>query len=304
MPKKTSEHTKRPYTSPKEIIESDENPSREKVYLKFPGKELQEVTGFSSENITQPSIEKIKALQRQNNNQRYNFLHTHPVSPSSRGRDFMAVPSQADLYQFMWDDTAKYATIVVKDARTGEVEGNVTLKKTARTPEWGRTYLEFQSRPFLAKVSFFLKLGIKKLFGKSNLDTELIDRLDVYKRKCFSAEKEGHPEAVLAALDEVTKHYALHYKIRPAEGYRLNEYGTAFVPIENHESLHQKASPLEKAVVSIIVSFSALLSIMLSQFKITGFAISAMHSNTQSIVGIMLFVFSLCAFLYFRERIF
>jgi len=142
--------------SPKEIIESNDNPKVEHAYVKFPGQQMIETTispdKFSPEKIKAREVlseafginrtqenscvsdeELIKQLQEKHR-KRYMALHTHPYLPGA------AVPSASDLYLFLQNDDVRTRVIISQDSQTGKLRGYTMLRKREKPSE---KYLEF-----------------------------------------------------------------------------------------------------------------------------------------------------------------
>lgn len=115
----------------KAAIESTPSPAYERMFLKYPTSQTQDITDYlrSNKNETYPDKEKLATLKR--SNVQFTSIHTHPIDPGL---------SANDLKTFMLCDDMRSMVIALRDPETWIVNGYNVIKKTKSTPIFGRSF--------------------------------------------------------------------------------------------------------------------------------------------------------------------
>jgi hypothetical protein len=195
--------------SPTEIIESASNPDLEHAFVKFRGKELEDITIDSStdrQSIQVPVGSKEQRMRVHTHlsslpKERRSALDTmfpglfHPESKYKERKEisYGALPSPKDMELFLEAKNERAAAIAVREPETGKVRGYTVIMKTDKTP----------------------KPGI--------LGLNLAKDIDEY-RKGYKIIGAMH-----ASFETLASKYHLKFRFLPAEGYQLNETKTQFV---------------------------------------------------------------------------
>lgn len=119
--------------SSREIFESTKTPKRERVYIQFPGEEMQDVTLFSLPFMSHPDYKKISELKEQHPGEKYSFRHNHP----DKGIFGTIVPSSSDLQIILNDREIKTGGIAQQDYRTGKLKGYLIIKPSKKAKRMG-----------------------------------------------------------------------------------------------------------------------------------------------------------------------
>lgn len=130
--------------SHKKIIEETQNSEVEHAYIKFPGRELQEIKSHSTPDYVYTDSKDIEQKLKQSHSDEYTFLHTHPVPerfwflPASNTEARKLIyPSVGDIYELMRDPKRREGVIATRGTKTGKVYGYLILRKTKETPVIG-----------------------------------------------------------------------------------------------------------------------------------------------------------------------
>jgi len=293
---------KKRYRSTREVIESTNNPKVEHPFIKYPGREAEDI--IDPEKSTETSLrvnkQKYEELLKNNKGERYTFIHTHPSeSPrysfftwlkapevgrtaNKRMKDIAALPSGADMKTIIYNRRIKTSAIAVRNPETGEVLGYNVIKKTKQTPQIG-------GQEGIVSPWFFLKY----LVGFDQYSNDAVR----YDGKRAKALNKNDPAIARHAYEELLDKYHLKSRFVPAEKYKPNKQSTAFVPKEN--------SGLEGKVAGIAVSILLVTSIFFlsANLTVTGNVITSLNKATTNWIGGILFVIGLIgAFYYFRKK--
>src|SRR3989344_1471147 len=112
--------------SSKEIIEQEKNPSVEHAYIKYPGKELIDISTDSRKDRVEPDWERIGELQKKYDKP-YSMVHTHP------GETDAAHPfGYNDIPSFLIEENWKTMEVAQTDNKTGKLIGYFVLRKTKK----------------------------------------------------------------------------------------------------------------------------------------------------------------------------
>ena len=125
--------------SPKDVLESVPHSKVEHAYVKFPGRDLIDVTLKSADRSVSVSFSQVGAELEKVKRKEYSFVHTHPhegTRPHER-QDYLglarAYPSRADIAVFLADQRMK-SMIIASQNKTGKIDGYFVWRKTHKTP--------------------------------------------------------------------------------------------------------------------------------------------------------------------------
>lgn len=288
---------KKRYRATREVIESTNNPKVEHPFIKYPGREAEDITYAAKEGSTKVDKEKYRKITEENPNKRYTLIHTHPSEAPRRSffgwlqapeigrtahkrmRDIAALPSGGDMRTIIYNRGLKTSAIAVRDTRTGEVLGYNIIKKTKETPTVG-------SDDGTISLGFFLKY----LVGLDQYSRDAIG----YDGKRAKALNKNDPAIARQAYEELLDKYNLKSRFVPADKYKLNEQSTAFVPKDN--------SGLERKVAGIVASILLVSSIFFLYSNMTGNVIGINKTSSNWIGGILFVIGLVGAFFYFKKK--
>ncbi len=256
--------------SPKEIIESVENPHLEESWIKLPRKELQANSLYRSEVAVAPN--KMRNWFNQFKGKRFTGVHTHPyknyVNPL-----FGAYPSSEDLLNLLVNSNKKAEVIARIMSNTGQLDGYGIMRKTKKTSPPSR----FFRNPILTFLS-----------ERSALTPEGREMINEYKRAASKGWLDEHE-----SLKNFAKKYNLQYR---------------FVPVSSGAKIElaMKDSNLENFVTTpaaIISGAAFLFSLIFISGNFTGYVIANLTPTSSNWIGGILFLIGLIgAFIYFRKR--
>ena len=252
--------------SPTKKLE-EHNPAVEHMYVKFPGKELLDVTLTSTESSAELDEQKLFTLLRQHEIREegkvhrlphYTHLHNHPRRKDDIHGD--ALPSKQDVDNFLKTSLIKTMIIAQQDAESAEVQGYFFLRKESKS----------SSR-------------------------EAITRARMLE---YSAVARHSP---LKAIKRLADDYSLQYKWVPAPGYTLPKNVHALQ--SSKWAFIKKEVPLEQQVMSACAIIGLLGSLIVSSVMITGSAITSPDPVSLSPLNVILFLIGIGgAYLYFKHR--
>jgi hypothetical protein len=121
--------------TPKETIESIKNKKKERIWIKFPGEGLIDVTLFSERDSCNANDLRIVFERLKRRGKKHKEIHTHPT-PTKEYPVFGYLPSREDIYGAMEDKNINTIVVAQTNDETGEVEGYTFLRKTAKTPKF------------------------------------------------------------------------------------------------------------------------------------------------------------------------
>lgn len=202
---------------PSEIIESDKTPKREQVYIKYPGEELIDIAKRRRGSAVFIDYSKIEKCHKSHNRKPYTMLHTHPSGSFFMRRT--ALPTPADILDFLYDENLKKSVIVQQEKKSGKIRGSITIKKTKDSPTDFRTIdqncveykesLKSKQKPIPTNISYKeFKEEIKKQFKE-------IIQLSSYEQ-----------------FEQMIKKNNLRYRITPRKDYKFDKNKFAFVEKE------------------------------------------------------------------------
>jgi hypothetical protein len=212
--------------SPKEIIEEAQPANVEHAFGKPAGNEIRDITKEGTAKIISTEINSDSPHFK------HHFIHTHPskfpevdeeqMRAACRkvgieekylknvGTTVAALHSATDIETFLnMPEDIKFATIAVRDPESGDVLGyNVLKRADVDTNDYVALY---RSATVVARAEE-----------------------DLFKLKSLSRDSvlQNNPSLSREAYDAFLKRYGLKSRLVPAEGYKVNEYGTAFVKKE------------------------------------------------------------------------
>ncbi len=256
--------------SPKEIIESGDNPSTEHVYFKFPGKELVDITLYGDDSSVISDDEKLFSLLKEKNNEEsytpvYSDVHTHPAQEN--GSKLLAFPSKGDLTHFFVNKKgvrARTMIIAQQDGKTGEVGGYFLLKK---------------------KKSFKYKDGLINDFFP------LITSSYKATRMAPPANPKEYTRSMKEGFKNLAEKYDLQCRWVPARGYELENY------------MFVKKKGLERKILVVSVALGLIGLLILISSNITGNVVSNLNQTSSNWIGGVLFIIGLIGiFTYLRRK--
>jgi|SRR3989344_2243032 len=254
--------------SPKEIIEGHD-PKIEHIYAKFPGTELIDVTLSGDEYSADHDDKKLlaalnrKGLVKHSSGLMilpdYMDLHNHPVTDKVYDA---ALPSTSDIKIFLQTRNIKTMAIAQQDAKTGEVQGYLLLrKKIERPPE-------------------------EKEIGYEVRKHEL-------NRYTYTSDKNPRE-----AMEEISKKYNLQHRWVAARGYELPserkaDVGWRFVKKKSLEHHASAVIGMGSLLVSILFLSNSITSNVIGDNII---------STSNWIGAILFLVGIVGAFFYFKRK--
>jgi len=255
----------------KKILESENNPRYEGVFIKYFGQEPINIAKERFDKGAKIDYKKLGKVVSQNPDKKYNFIHTHPYysNPEVMAHAPLKI-SDDDWEHFLKDDNAKSMTIAQRDTRTTEVRGSVTISKTKATPA-------YINNPIAKENSLILR-------ALSDYEIEACDW------------SEG--EKIINALKNVSSKLHLRAKYIPAKGFHISTEDMGHFDFERNGSLESK-------VAGLITTIGLLSSIVFFSINLTGNAISNLTTKTNSFLGVCLFVVGLVAgffWLYYKKK--
>ncbi len=254
--------------SPKEIIESVENPHLEENWIKLPRKELKSNSLYRSEDYVIRN--KFRDWFNQFMGKRFTGVHTHPYEYSTHPL-FGTYPSPEDLLNMLASSNQKAEVIARIVSDTGKLDGYGIMRKTKKTPPPSC----FFSNPILTFLSerSALTQGGRKIIGE-------------YKKATSMGGVDEHK-----SLKDFAKKYNLRYR---------------FVPVSHEAKFSMGNSNLENSVtnyVAIIPVAAFLFSLIFISGNFTGYVIANLTLTSSNWIGGILFLTGLIsAFIYFRKR--
>jgi len=252
--------------SPREIIEGKERPHFESVYVKFPGKEMENVSMSESFAMTVSDGEKIDNLIRKNNNRRYTDIHNHPSYLPFLGGFFGGpIPSSGDFVMFLDDDKIKTMVVAQNNAYSGKLEGYGVYKKTKKTSG---------KKPNLLQRFFYetaTSIGLSK-----------------------------------PALNYYVDKFEIKHRFVPAKHYRLNNIQTKFIKSQQSGIEQKKKSLEDTLSAIIGISGVVIGLFLISSNLFSGnvqLSPGTNPVNWQLFLGIGLLIIGLVAgFFWFKRR--
>jgi len=312
--------------NPREIIQGVSNPRIEHAYVKFPGREMIDVSLRDSEKQKSVNLdlEKIKSLAKECGIQRYSDLHTHSEGDS--------IPSANDIYSFLKSPDIKTMIIASQNPKTGELEGYYFLRKRDKaSPEHTELkMLEEKDKKAYEKLKALYEKGwkdyelkaqkrnhswITKAWGKLGIDISLKPISDKHKEDSLNCrylfghlpdkdpniqierDIEWYARNMMAnrmciGMEDLAAKYNLQYKFVPEKGYFFNQ-----------GSLRFEKKKLEQIVSTVVAVGGFLGSLFFLGSNVTGNAIGNLSKNSGSGIGIILFLIGLAGvFFYFRKK--
>ncbi len=214
--------------SPKEIIEEAQPANVEHAFVKRSAGEAQYVGKGTGGEVSSPVSVFESGV--------YNFIHTHPSKISEPDEQLRktcvemgleekdlenvgaiaALHSVTDIGPFLSIDDFKFATIAVRDPESGELLGYNVLKKTAKTPHF---VIDTNSFNAVWKSAASVETARKDLVTLRDVRSDSL--------------RKNSPSLYKKEYDSFLKKYGLKSRLVPAEGYKVNEYGTAFIKKES-----------------------------------------------------------------------
>ncbi|MEK6871529.1 MAG: hypothetical protein AABX16_01365 [Nanoarchaeota archaeon] len=272
---------------PKDIIRKNAN-ELEHAYVKFPGKEMVEITldGSNSSHKVTYDWEKMRSLWEQNGKQDYTTIHEHPRRPEEYDEGIL-LPSENDIFSFLMDDHEKMMVIAQKNSETGKVEGYLCLRKTKRTPKIGFSRVHFE---------------------------KIQEDLDHYKEKARKIRQQIHKSIpqhgsyrLSEGLDKLAHAHHLKWNLVPAPGYRAFNIGEFQSRIEKdyHQgviSLENMLNEFKERGIEYLLLIFLIASLIPSAMYITGFSIFSSNTVNSSQV-ITLILFFLIFAVYFKIKV-
>lgn len=117
--------------SPRTVIESTSSPAKERMFLKYPTSETQDITDYSRSNEIETYPDKARLASLKRPDAKFTHIHTHPDD---------CRPSAEDLKIFMLSDDIRTMVVAVRNPKSGKVEKYNFIKKTNSTPRFGRSF--------------------------------------------------------------------------------------------------------------------------------------------------------------------
>lgn len=289
--------------SPKEIIESDKDPSTESAYIKFTGRALEPISGGRRYGEVVPDFAKLNNLLKTNKERDYLDLHTHPYKAEGHKEPEeeianCPIPSSDDVEGFIKNKKMRCMAVAQRDEKTGEVGGYVFLRKKK----------DYQKSSDEVKINEREKGAIWRYASSEN-----------------KARKIGERKLRLEALKNL-KNYdeIINYRFIPAKGYELDRDGTKFVKksetigkspkynlkkeVKRYDSpssqipRHLRTKSLIDILARqelIIVSF--IISLFFLSPNLTGNVVGNLSQASYNWIGGILFVIGLVG-VYFKVR--
>lgn len=164
--------------SPTNKIESFRDPKMERVYVKFPGDEIRDITATSATYYSETDITLVPNYLDKLKTKHARYMHNHPtylVPFTNLPFSGSSYPSGGDLTTFLSRDHIKSLVIAETNPRNGEVRKYCLIRKTRKTPE--RTCLNFFQASIMDIANFFLigKKGLEYYSHKYNLQNRVIN---------------------------------------------------------------------------------------------------------------------------------
>lgn len=278
--------------SPKEILEGGSK-DYEQTYFKAPGKELVDISKISTEGGV--SVDNKKARKEWKKlGKPYTNVHTHPFAELDKAYEFSeadkksaerlesvaVMPSGHDMDCFLTDDQIKTMVIAQKSVYTGDVEGYLVVRKTAKTPRSNASEI---SKGLLTRIKDFF---IPSMDPPEKL--ELSTKSWKYELDATEAVRAG-PDEVYNLFSNFANRYHLKYKFISAKEYKLDHHKTRFV----RKNLEQKVLGLV-GILFFLVSF-------LANIQISGYTILSFNQSSLKFGGIVSFLLGIfLTYLYFR----
>lgn len=281
--------------SPKEIIENDKDSSTESIYIKFPGRPLENIT-YKNRRYGRvvPDIDRLNKLIKENQEKSHLDVHTHPYKTEGHNdpEEEIAncpIPSSGDIESFITNRKIRSMAVAQRDEKTGEVGGYVFLRKKKR----------YQKIPKNAKQNETERGAIWR-----------------YNNSEGCAEKTGSRKHRLEALKNLQNYDEIaNYRFIPAKGYELDKDGTSFVKkkedIEKiakdsdeirYTELHQRPTRyIDKLFRKELIILSFLVSLFFLSSNITGNVVGNLTNSTSNWIGAVLLVIGLVG-VYFRVK--
>jgi hypothetical protein len=218
--------------SPKEIIESEADSSVEHAYMKFPGKEMVDVTYDPQKR--QVSFDPLKSglAWLDSGKKQYTELHTHVDEADNSSSKEISIPSITDIRRFLSSEIVK--TMVVAQQYKGKLQGYYIIRKTKET---------------------------------NGIDNTINMVKDLYNIYYDISNQDG----VDKGLGLLAKKYKLQYRFVPAKGYKFVSEQEPDRPMLK-KARFEKDSSLESkvavAVITLALSISLFISSNLTGFSV------------------------------------
>ena len=274
--------------SPKEIIESVENPEFEASWYKFPGEEMKadslkrmkEPDGsrgyvYRSQDKLNSAIEN-RVKRKGDRNSLPAGIHTHPGFDAEPG--YYPYPGVTDFLLLLSDPNKKSEIVARTNSKTGKLSGYGIIRKTKKTPP----------------PSYFVQAGqLKNPVSRFLFDQglyrpplrEYMSNFDKVIQEYGDATDSGNIKIVNEALKRFTKKYHLQYKFVPDKEYAKDW-------AKKHGGLENSLT----TATAIISGAAFLLSFLFISSSLTGHAISNLNQTSSDWIGGILFVIGLIGF--------
>lgn len=264
--------------SVKEIIEGSERPHIETTAIKFPGKEVVldvSEAGISTKASTMFDYRRIRELWKKAGKKKYGLIHTHPDASSYINPE--PLPSDKDIINFLGDDNQKQLIIYSRDNSSGEVWGELVVRKTKETPKMHESPLN--------------DYGLFSVFTMSPSCSWKRHEMREWIRGKYDSDDptKYHLERVAAKYH--LKYRWLKFKRRPSKEER-----------KAMQAQEEQAS-LERRVSAIIGIAGICSSLFFLSSSLTGNAVSSLNQAHSNWIGGVLFVIGIIgAFAYFKRK--
>jgi hypothetical protein len=269
----TREQKKKPAKrrSPREIIENEQNPDVEHGYIKFPGKEIINVTLYSDSNNLYMDERKMKELGEE-----FKLPHTEIHTHLTYGSGVASFPTPEDFTNFLGDQNAKTMIVVQKS--------NDPKNKNYRKVEG---YYAFRKRKEADKYPTLEKINNLYLTIDPNLDPT---------NSFLKNEEMGLFELNREKMDMFAKHLGLQWKFVPANYYKVKL-------VRKDSPLHVRFAKEEQPLsletkLAVSISILVLSSALLFSSNFTGFTIASLDTKSLNILGGSLFIVGLISLFF------
>lgn len=269
--------------SPKEIIESAENPQVEHLYMKFQGEEIKNISLKSKTWTVSENKRKKNEILEEHSKRKFHFpgwhpknkyteIHTHPYDEWGYYDSGLALPSKEDILRFLTQGSQVKTMVIAQTNReNGRVKGYFILRKN-------RNY--------------------KAVY---NAESEMIRVIDKYENEVSRSWRDILEKNPKRELKKLCKKFNLKYKWVPAKGYELSD-----------EKLGGKWSFVEKGtfrrknlekIIGVTMAVLFTIGIIAISSNITGYAIFNFEKTSSNLIGlILLFVGFLIGLIILRKN--
>lgn len=257
--------------SPREVLESVKNPQLEYSYVKFPGKEMVDVSSSQEKDSVKTRWGKVRSLWRRNDKKPYTHIHTHPVPPecNTLAQEIQgSMPSYNDVNNFMIDDDQKMMVVAQTNAENKNLNGYFILRKTRKTPKTGITQIPSP----LEKL--------KNSYFPPSVSPQLEKKLRWY---AYLSSQDNTERGI----EELAKTFHLQYR---------------FVPASRKDIYEGRMKGKESYILGVTAASCLFFSFLGSVKSFTGNVIGLSEHNTSVIAIAFLFMGLVTGFFWLKSK--